>query len=74
MLGTPGRATSYCAALAGGHDLRELSARIFAALAAKGLRLVPPSEPQSQDIMESWHAGESLVAEPTQTLRPSVGR
>lgn len=53
------------AALAGGHQLRELSARIVAALAAEGLRLVPPWEPQGQDIVERLARGESLVVEPT---------
>jgi hypothetical protein len=52
-------------ALAGGHDLQELSARIVAALEAEDLRLVPPSEPQSHDIVERLARGESLVAEPT---------
>jgi hypothetical protein len=62
------------AALAGGHDLQELSARIVAALAAEDLRLAPPSEPQSQDIVERLARGESLVAEPTaRTLRRARG-
>jgi hypothetical protein len=51
-------------ALTGGHDLHELSARIVAALAAEDLHLVPPSEPQSQDIAERLARGESLIAEP----------
>jgi hypothetical protein len=53
------------AALAGGHDLRKLSARIIAALAGEGLRLVPLSEPQSQEAAERLARGESLCVEPT---------
>jgi hypothetical protein len=52
-------------AIAGGRDLRELSARIAATLAGEDLRLVPPSEPQSQDTVERLARGESLCVEPT---------
>jgi hypothetical protein len=62
-------------ALAGGHDLEELSTRIVAVLTAEDLRLVSPSEPQSQDIAERLARGESLVAEPTaRTLRRARGK
>jgi hypothetical protein len=44
------------AALAGAHELQELSARIVAALAAEGLRLVQPSEPRAQTRLKGWHA------------------
>jgi hypothetical protein len=53
-------------ALAGGLDLHELAARIVAALEAEDLRLIPPSEPHSQDIVERLARGESLVAEPNE--------
>jgi len=51
-------------ALAGRHDLRELSERIVVGLAGAGLRLVQPSEPQSQDAAERLARGESLFVEP----------
>lgn len=44
-------------AIAGRHDLRELSERIVANLAGADLRLVQPSEPQSQDTAERLARG-----------------
>lgn len=51
-------------AIAGRHNLRELPERIAAGLAGADLRLVQPSEPQSQDAAERLARGEPLYVEP----------